>query len=110
MHTGIRLQKHFTDNEKTVEDSKRQTAVTNRQIFGLQIFFFGSHMAEIYIFCSILPVCDVIRFVSNRNSVSSIMFFLYDQLAKAYITAPQHLNIDLMAVATVHTCICSSTE
>jgi len=55
--------------------------------FRLQLSF-GSHMADIYIFYSILPVCDVILFVSNLNSVSSIIsfyqvpFFLYEKLTK----------------------------
>jgi hypothetical protein len=42
-------------------------------------------MAEMYIFYSILPVCHVIRFVSNHNSVSSII-----SLYKVLFFRPDH--------------------
>ena len=73
MHTGIRLQKHFTDNEKTVEDSKRQTAVTNRQIFGLQIFFFLVH--------------------TWRKFTYFVLFFLCAMLFVSFLTVIQFLQL-----------------
>jgi len=74
MHTGIRLQKHFTDNEKTVEDSKRQTAVTNRQIFGLQIFWV--HTWRKFTYFILFFLCAML-FVSFLTVIQFLQLFLF---------------------------------